>query len=199
MRRTILTLLAFASPLSAQGVASSSSDRSVGIAAARAQWQTVHGYIQRAAEQLPESLYNYKPTPKVRSFAELFGHIAGSEFMFCAPVRGDAPRAEDDVESKVKDKPAIGVLISREGKKDLNIFFDKQTGLIVKIEMRKLDLMTNQEVTEERFITEYQEVGGNKVAKKAEVVRDGKALLELEIIEIMSVEKIDESEFVKPK
>jgi uncharacterized damage-inducible protein DinB len=77
------------------------------VRAARAHWRTVHGYIQAAAEQLPESLYNFKPTPAVRSFAELFGHIAGSEFMFCAPVRGDAPRAEDDVESKVKDKAGL--------------------------------------------------------------------------------------------
>ena len=104
MRRFVVMLLAVSSPLVAQGAASSPG---AGVAAARAHWRTVHGYIQRAAEQLPESLYNYKPTPVVRSFAELFGHVAGSEFMFCAPVRGDAPRAEDDVESKVKDKAGL--------------------------------------------------------------------------------------------
>ena len=102
MHRSVLILLLTASPLLAQ-----SSSANTGVAAARAHWRTVHGNIQRAAEQLPESLYNFKPTPTVRSFAELFGHIAGSEFMFCAPVRGDAPRAEDDVESKVKDKAGL--------------------------------------------------------------------------------------------
>jgi hypothetical protein len=102
-------------------------------------------------------------------------------------------------DSKVKDKPATAVLVSREGKKDITLHFDKATGLIVKVEMRKLDLMTNQEVNEERFITEYQEKGGNKVAKKVEVVRDGKPLIELEILELTTLEKIDDSEFVKPK
>jgi uncharacterized damage-inducible protein DinB len=104
MRRFALVLLAVTSPLVAQAPSSAAGP---GVAAARAHWRTVHGYIQRAAEQLPESLYNYKPTPVVRSFAELFGHVAGSEFMFCAPVRGDAPKAEDEIESKVKDKAGL--------------------------------------------------------------------------------------------
>ena len=105
MRRFALVLLAVSSPLVAQAPSSSAAGASV--VAARAHWRTVHGYIQRAAEQLPESLYNYKPTPVVRSFAELFGHVAGSEFMFCAPVRGDGPKAEDEIESKVKDKAGL--------------------------------------------------------------------------------------------
>jgi uncharacterized damage-inducible protein DinB len=103
MRRSLLILLFATTPLAAQ----QQPQPGVGVAAARAHWRTVHGYIQRAAEQLPESLYSFKPTPVVRSFAELFGHVAGSEFMFCAPVRGDAARAEDDVESKVKDKAGL--------------------------------------------------------------------------------------------
>jgi uncharacterized damage-inducible protein DinB len=103
LRQTLLFLLV-ATPAFAQTPAGPASP---GVMAARAHWRMVHGYIQRAAEQLPESLYNFKPTPAVRSFAELFGHVAGSEFMFCAPVRGDAPRAEDDVESKVKDKAGL--------------------------------------------------------------------------------------------
>jgi hypothetical protein len=102
-------------------------------------------------------------------------------------------------EIKVKDKPAVGVSVSREGKKDINLFFDKETGLIVKVELRTKDPTSGEEVTEERFITEYQEVGGRKVAKKVEVLHDGKAFLELDVTEVQIVEKIDDSEFAKPK
>jgi hypothetical protein len=102
-------------------------------------------------------------------------------------------------EVKVKGKPAVGVTFSRQGNKDINLFFDKGTGLIVKAEMRKLDIMSGQEVTEERFITEYQDAkDGRKVAKKVEVVRDGKPLLEAEVTDIQILEKVDDSEFVKP-
>jgi len=106
MRRSLLILTLAAAPLVAQQQ-QSTRDANPGVSAARAHWMTVHNYILRSAEQLPESLYNYKPTPAVRSFAELFGHVAGSEFMFCAPVRGDAPKAEDEIESKVRDKAGL--------------------------------------------------------------------------------------------
>lgn len=106
MRRTVLILLASASPLIAQQQ-QSVRDANPAVSAARTHWMTVHNYILRSAEQLPESLYSYKPTPEVRSFAEMFGHVAGSEFMFCAAVRGDGPKAEDEIESKVKDKAGL--------------------------------------------------------------------------------------------
>jgi hypothetical protein len=102
-------------------------------------------------------------------------------------------------EIKVKDRPALGVTVSRKGNKDINMYFDKETGLIAKVEMRRKDLVSGEEVTEERIITEYQEVDGRKVAKKVEVLRDGKAFLEAEVTEIKIVEKVDDSEFVHPK
>ena len=99
----------------------------------------------------------------------------------------------------IKGKTAVGVTASREGKKDVNLFFDKKTGLIVKTESRGRDLMSGQEVTEERFITEYQDMNGEKAAKKIEVQRDGKAFLEAEVLEVQILQKLDDGEFVQPK
>ena len=91
-------------------------------------------------------------------------------------------------EVDVKGKKATGVTVSKKGKNDINMFIDKSTGLITKIELRTRDLMANQEVTEERFITEYQEVAGRKVAKKVEVLRDGKEFLTAEVLEVQILE-----------
>ncbi len=102
-------------------------------------------------------------------------------------------------EVKVKGKAANGMVVSREGKKDIQIFFDKSTGLIVKIEMRKRDLMSGQEVTEERFITEYQDLAGRKVAKKFEIQRDGKDFLAGEVTDVQVFEKLGDGEFARPK
>src|SRR4051812_15284343 len=55
----------------------------------RAAWKGVIVNITAAADELPESLYSYKPTPDVRSFGELFAHIAGSQKMYCAMALGD--------------------------------------------------------------------------------------------------------------
>ncbi len=102
-------------------------------------------------------------------------------------------------EIQVKGKPALGVRVSREGKKDISLYFDKATGLMAKAEMRKRDIMSGQEVTEERFVLEYQNLADRKVAKKVEVQRDGKPLLEAEVVDVQVVEKLDDSEFAQPK
>jgi outer membrane lipoprotein-sorting protein len=102
-------------------------------------------------------------------------------------------------EVKVKGKAAVGVTASRKGNKDINLYFDKETGLLAKVEMRRRDLMSGEEVTEERIITEYQEVDNRKVAKKVEILRDGKAFMEAEATEVKFLEKVDDSEFAQPK
>jgi outer membrane lipoprotein-sorting protein len=101
-------------------------------------------------------------------------------------------------ESKVKGKDAIGIRVSKKGQKDINMFFDKKTGLVVKSEMRTLDGMTMQEVTQEKFILDYQDKNGMKIAKRVEIVRDGKTFMDIEITDVQALEKIDDSVFAKP-
>jgi hypothetical protein len=102
-------------------------------------------------------------------------------------------------EVDVKGKKAIGVTLSRKGTNTVNLYIDKTSNLISKIEMRTRDIQSGQEVTEERFITEYQEVANRKVAKKVEVLRDGNELLTAEVLEVQVLEKLDASEFAQPK
>lgn len=76
-------------------------------AEARALWKGNIGYVTQAAEELSDSLYAYRPTPEVRSFGELFAHIAGSQFMYCSMALGDKVPGEGDVEKSAKGKAAI--------------------------------------------------------------------------------------------
>jgi len=101
-------------------------------------------------------------------------------------------------QSKVEGRPAVGVKIASEGHRDIDLYFDKESGLLVKVEGRKHDFQTMQEVTEERIITEYQEVDGQKTAKKVLVNRDGKKFMEVEVTEAKFLDDIDDSEFKKP-
>jgi uncharacterized damage-inducible protein DinB len=70
-------------------------------------WQQITGYITTAAQELPESLYAYRPTPQVRTFGQLFGHLAGSQYLFCAAALGDPPREEDAIEKNVTIKTEL--------------------------------------------------------------------------------------------
>jgi hypothetical protein len=101
-------------------------------------------------------------------------------------------------EIKVNDKPAVGVKVTSKGHKDVDLFFDKKSGLLVKVVKSALDGMTMQDVSEERIIQEYQEVDGMQVPKKVLVNRDGKKFMELEVLEIKHPDKVDDSEFAKP-
>lgn len=62
--------------------------------------------IVRSAEKMPEENYAFKPTPEVRSFGQLIGHVADAQYMFCAAVLG-------------KPGPAPGIEKSKTTKADL--------------------------------------------------------------------------------
>jgi hypothetical protein len=102
-------------------------------------------------------------------------------------------------EIKVEDKPAVGVLAKIKGKKDFNLYFSKETGLLVKVEYRTVEATTGKEITEERIIQEYNQKSKERIAvpKKILVKRDGANFLESEVVEMQFFEKIDDSEFKK--
>jgi hypothetical protein len=100
-------------------------------------------------------------------------------------------------EAKVSGRPAVGVRVECKGHKDVNLYFDKATGLLTKAERRALDDADN-EVTEETFYSDYKEVDGVKVPLKFVVHHDGKKLMEIKQIEYSFPERIDDSEFARP-
>lgn len=60
--------------------------------------------LLRSAEKTPEENYNFKPTDAVRSFGQVLGHVADSQYAFCSVVLGEknpAPKIEQTKTSKV--------------------------------------------------------------------------------------------------
>jgi hypothetical protein len=49
----------------------------------------VSGAVVRAAEKMPEENYTFKPTPEVRSFGQLVGHLADENYFFCSQAIGE--------------------------------------------------------------------------------------------------------------
>jgi uncharacterized damage-inducible protein DinB len=99
IKRSLFLLAASAAPLFAQA--------NPNMANAASLFATVRGYITQAAADVPEAQYSFRPTPDVRTFGELIGHIAGSQKMFCAMALGDKQPAEDAVEKAAKTKAAL--------------------------------------------------------------------------------------------
>ncbi len=102
-------------------------------------------------------------------------------------------------EIKVEDKPAVGVRVISKGKKDVNLYFYKDSGLVAKVETRTVEPGTEKEITEERIFVEYQKEkkDGQAVPKTVLVKHDGKDFLKADIVEISFLETVDDSEFAK--
>jgi uncharacterized damage-inducible protein DinB len=75
--------------LGTTGMASQAADPSV--ASVKGTFDVVRGFITKAAAQVPEDMYAFKPTPDVRSMGALFAHIADANFMICGMASGEKP------------------------------------------------------------------------------------------------------------
>lgn len=115
-----------------------------------------------------------------------------------AGLLGKGFKLEPLGEVKVGERPAVGVKVSHKGHRDINLFFDKKTHLLLKSERPAKDPMSGQEFTQTTLHDGYKDVGGVKVAHKVTILRDGKKYVTGETTEINAQEKLDDSTFAKP-
>lgn len=76
----------------------------------------IYGYISgqviAGAEEMPEENYSFKPTPEVRSFGQLVGHVADSQYGFCARVVGEPAPVKDIEKTKTSKADLVAALKS---------------------------------------------------------------------------------------
>jgi outer membrane lipoprotein-sorting protein len=102
-------------------------------------------------------------------------------------------------ESKVEGEAAVGVKVSHKGHRDVQLYFSKKTGLLVKSEhTAKAMEQEGKDVKQEAFYSDYQDVSGTKRPMKVVIKRDGKPYVEAEHSDLKLVEKVDDKQFEKP-
>src|SRR5262245_45420746 len=67
---------------------------------------TIRRNLAEAAESMPAEEYSFKPTPDVRSFAQLIGPVVSGNFYFCSQAKDEAPTCGQNDE-KLTDKAAL--------------------------------------------------------------------------------------------
>lgn len=117
-----------------------------------------------------------------------------------APLGGKGYKFSPLGESKVDGKDAVGVQVSYKDRRDVNLHFDKKTGLLVKTETRSKDAFSgnDNEFTAETIYSNYKEFGGVKRATKHTIKRDGKDFGDAELTEFEARDNFDDSTFAKP-
>ncbi len=101
-------------------------------------------------------------------------------------------------EIKVAGKPAAGIRVQHQGHRDTSLYFDKDSGLLVRVERRGKDPQAGQEFNVESIYENYKNVDGLQVPFKITVKRDGKRYVETEVEKFKPAEKLDEKVFQKP-
>ena len=77
-----------------------------GVASVRPLYDMAKGWLIRSAEQMPEANYPFQPTPEVRTFGQLIGHVANANYLFCSAVKGEKNPSTGDFE-KTTAKAAL--------------------------------------------------------------------------------------------
>src|ERR1700734_1064210 len=72
--------------------------------------KAMHAMIRRnlaeAAQNMPADEYAFRPTPEVRTFGQIIGHVVDANFFFCSQVAGEKSPATADYE-QITDKAAL--------------------------------------------------------------------------------------------
>ncbi|MGE5347203.1 MAG: DinB family protein [Acidithiobacillales bacterium] len=83
---------------------------SAAISGLKMPWAHVKDVVIRAAEKMPEENYAFKPTPEVRSFGQLVGHVADANFMFAAMALGEKGEPRDIEKTKTSKADLVAAL-----------------------------------------------------------------------------------------
>jgi len=87
--------LAAALPLAAEDKPAAPTTVSGGMAMMYGNIKTT---LVKAAEKMPEENYSFKPTPEVRSFGQIVGHVADAQHFICKMAMGQEGAYSPDVE-----------------------------------------------------------------------------------------------------
>src|SRR5262249_4440194 len=55
---------------------------------AKQNYTRIKGNLMKMAEKTPEDNYNFQPTPEIRTFGALVGHVADAQMGTCSAVNG---------------------------------------------------------------------------------------------------------------
>jgi len=103
-------------------------------------------------------------------------------------------RADDDADVNGK-KAALVVATAKEGDREYKLYFDKESGLLVKFGHKAKSPDGSGEVYQEAYPSDYKKVNGVQMANKLVIENDGKKFLSLTLSDLEVLEKLDEKEF----
>lgn len=106
----------------------------------------------------------------------------------------DIYRLDYTGELKIQERTLQGIKVSTRGRQEVRLFFDKANGMLVRTE-QQLDDGNGKEIRQEGYYLDFRDLGGYKRPIKMAAYRDGKKVMEAELLDVKYFEKFDETIF----
>jgi tetratricopeptide (TPR) repeat protein len=113
-------------------------------------------------------------------------------------LKGKGFKTEAAGEEKVGDKPASVVKVTGPDGKDFKLWFDKESGLPVKLVVKLVGFDGN-EFTQETSYANYKNFDGIMRATKVTAKRDGEAFVSTEVTEFKLLGRVEANTFSQPR
>jgi hypothetical protein len=137
---------------------------------------------------------------KKEQLAEELEQMHAAWVITLVPLRDKAFKLSHAGGAKVAGKDTVGVRVEREGRRDVTLYFDRDTGLLAKAEFPVKEVGgVGNEQKQENYYSEYKTFEGIKHATKVAVFREGKRFVEAEFTEVRPLPGLEESVFSRPE
>jgi hypothetical protein len=70
-------------------------------------YESVKNNLLKSAEKVPDADYSFKPTPEIRSFGEVMGHVVMAQGHTCAAISGEQSASPTKLDSKAEIVSAL--------------------------------------------------------------------------------------------
>ncbi|HEX4131851.1 MAG TPA: hypothetical protein VHZ24_17595 [Pirellulales bacterium] len=97
-------------------------------------------------------------------------------------------------EEKTGDKRATIIAVRAKGMKDVKMFFDNKTGLLVKMQRQAINPEMRM-ISEDTLLDGYQSIQGVMVPLRSSAMHDGKPFMNLVFSDYQMLEKLDDATF----
>ncbi|MBS0205431.1 MAG: hypothetical protein JSS49_21210 [Planctomycetes bacterium] len=114
------------------------------------------------------------------------------------PLRDKAFKLAPFGEIEIAGRKVVGINVTRDGHRSVNLFFDKETNQLVRTESVVRDEVSSNEVTEESTLSNYKDFNGVQHPTKIVIKRNGMTFADIEVEDYKLSEKLDDSVFAKP-
>jgi hypothetical protein len=114
-------------------------------------------------------------------------------------LNGKGFKIESATDEKIGDKPAAGIKVTGPEGKDFTLYFDKESGLPVKLVATVAGFGGGEDFNQETTFNDYKDFDGIKKATKISSKRNGEKFIDVEISEFKVLDNVPAETFTQPK